>query len=1033
MIPLSISTAFLLVFEDRLVTYTDILTGHATSHVHMLDHLEDPEEPGSSRAKPVFTQWARALRRDDYLHIKDHIYLCREDGLVRFLDISSDVRHQIDSSHAAGRLKANVSTAFATLDLGQQFDDLLVAGGEMSDGGLWLFRPRHATTKPISKIPNWTPSIDMIAENVSLYPNRRSGPVATTNNRYKTQKRTFVPTGRGSTHGAVTEVRLGIEASLLQEIYGTEKGVDQLWVLPDLSSASIHFLISYPASSSFFSLDPADTMLDDDDNLPIDTEVQTLAAGLSEDGIIIQVTASSVRAFQRGNPQRRLEHILVGETILKATILASKDHGCLLLVAIKAVETITLRLACIQLEGNNIQVQNLGEPYLLRAEPSCLSLQEYRNEVVAIIGSLAATLHLFVCSGAGPREVSIHTFVGEFGICSSVAMIRNGLDSRLVCGLRNGSVHTFLLDSQPQLIPQDNISIGDTPASVITDANNPSRAFVACGTDFCTLEYATKSSIQSAMTKVWITHELRFDGDEEEQVAVSQPDLRIPNDSWGFAEGHLICIAGDHLRPIQVDKTSQPHMIPQKLNLDGTPSRIIYSEKWSRLIVLYTRIVIIRPPQRTGHHFRPGQRSLQSVFGFFEPDKMLNRPDHSSTGTAQVLHETESKRAANIIPMQECKPGEKVLGMMEWFPTDEKYRYLVVHTMIVYVDNRAPTGRLIFYSLSADPDGYMTMRNKKAVELKAPVFAVAAYGPSSLVYSCGNDIHLLRLDHSPNTPPHLLPPATFALRSRGAHISVHAPFVFVTTASESLTILKIEEAVTNEETKASLVFHYGDEVARDGIYHLVLPAQSLILTSSKDCVVAGLWMPPNNRISNSLSTTFMADLPVSITRFHQLTTIDEGTAVRDDTYTDGRVAGPILGSSTDGTIYQMEILDEPSWLLLRFIINMAKRHPIICPFRDIYGRAANGDPKPHIEPSPDKKRHRHVDGDILMRLLDRGAENLLREMLEREPGYDEHVTDFTNAEARQERFKQLMVDAHLEQDDPKTLVDWIRKLLCSAI
>lgn len=165
LIPLTMSTAFLLVFEDRIVTYTGVLHRPATSHVHWLDHMEGPEEPGSSRAKPVFTQWARAMRREDHVSKQDNIFLCREDGVVRFLDISEEreIPHMLDSSHKAGRLKVNVNTAFASLDLGIQFHDLLVAGGDMSDGGLWTFEPRRVPTKPMAKFPNWTPTIDFVA------------------------------------------------------------------------------------------------------------------------------------------------------------------------------------------------------------------------------------------------------------------------------------------------------------------------------------------------------------------------------------------------------------------------------------------------------------------------------------------------------------------------------------------------------------------------------------------------------------------------------------------------------------------------------------------------------------------------------------------------------------------------------------------------------------------------------------------------------------------------------------------------------
>ena len=1041
LIPLLMSTAFLLVFENRIATYTGILTGHATTHDHQLDHLEGPEEPGSSRAKPVFTQWARAMRREDHVSLQDNIYLCREDGVVRFLEISEEIRHMIDSSHAAGRLKANVNTAFASLDLGRQFNDLLVAGGDMSDGGLWTFAPRYGPTNPMISIANWTPTLDFVASHISRHPTRCSGHARTMGGQAQTQKRIFAPTGRGSTRGAVTEVRFGIEASLLAEVFETGKGVNQIWALYDCSGKGIHILISYPTHTVSFLAGSDDQLQDEDDEIQINTEAETLAAGLTQDGFVVQVTATSIRATQPGNHQRGLAVDLEDESFLKATILTSERYGCLLLVAVKAADELSLRWARISTDGPEVSIQSLGKPQALSAEPSCLSLQEAEGEIIALVGTLAGALQLFTRNGPSLQVTCSHRFEGEFAICNSIAMIQNASSFRLVCGLRNGSVQTLLLDASDSagpghvnLIPQGTIIMGNTSVLAITDENNHKRAIVACGITFCTLEYGPGNSTTSLLNKIWITHKQLPGINQEEIVAISQPRPGTPDGSSDFDAGQSFCVEGGQLRQIEISKATQPHMVPRRINLDGTPSKIIFSEKLGRLIVLYTRTVVVRPPQMNGHHFRAGQRSLQPVFGFLDPNKGLNRPDPTGIGNTQVLHEAESKRPANIVPVQECRLGEKFLGMTEWFPTDgsKGFHMLVVHTMLVHADNRAPTGRLIFFSLSKDQNNNVAMAWKKSTDLKAPVYAVAPYGSSSLVYSCGNNIHLHTLDMS-SVAPRWLAPITFPLRSRGTHISVNAPLLHVTTANESLSVLKVEEAAGNREEKTSLVFQYSDEIARDGIFHLEIPDQGLLLTSSKDCMVSGLWMPPERRINNCLSTVFKADLRGSITRFRQLARSAEPADMSEDKWVDGRLTDPILGSSSDGTFYQMDILDEPSWRLLRFIVNMAKRHPVICPFRDTYNPAVTESRKPHIEPSAENRRQRHVDGDILVRLLERGAEGILGDMLQREPGDDDQVVDFDTASARQKRFQELMVDAGLGQSSLTALVKWLRRLLASAL
>lgn len=556
LIPLKTSTAFMLMFERRIVTYTGVQQGHATACIHGLEHLEDAEEPGSSRARPVFTQWARAMRREDHV---DSIYLCREDGVVRFLEISDNLPAKIDSSHAAGRLKANINTAFAVLDLGCQYDDLLVAGGDMSDGGLWTFAPRRAPTQPMAKISDWTPTIDFAAAHVSGDATGQLGHAESMDDSARTQKRIFAPTGRGLIHGAITEVRFGIGATLLPDIVEIERGLDQMWVLPDSSGAGIYFLVSYPTRTVTFTARPDDLMQDEDDELQIDAEAPTLAAALTDDGFIIQVTATTIRATKPGDSQRGLAINLKNEAILKATILRSESLGCLLLVAVKAAGKLFLRWAVIRTDEPELSIKSLGQPHPLEAEPSCLSLQEIQGEVLALVGTLAEKLLIFKRNSSSLQQVHEHAFEGDYPICNSIAMIQNALHFWLVCGLRNGAVQALSLNiagnGQLSLVSQETVMMGTTPVSVITDDNNHKRAIVACGMTLCTLEYSTDTPSTTILNKVWITHK-HLSG-QAEVIAMAQPEIWIPHGSLGFADGHMFCVEDDKLRQIEISKASE--------------------------------------------------------------------------------------------------------------------------------------------------------------------------------------------------------------------------------------------------------------------------------------------------------------------------------------------------------------------------------------------------------------------------------------------------------------------------------------------
>ena len=1037
----------MLVLENRIVTYTDILTGHAKTHTHQLDHFEDPEEPGSSRAKPVFTQWARTMRHEGHVSLQDNIYLCREDGVVRFLEIKNTINSMIDSSHAAGRLRVNVSTAFASLNVGGQSHDYLVAGGDESDGGLWKFPPRDPVTAPMIPIRNWTPSIDIAAAHVPGYRDRRSLSAGAGGDPLSSQKRLFACTGRNSSHGAITEMRYGIEASISFEGYPAGRGVNRMWALHDCSGKCIQILLSYPTETVIFSIGPEtksedlddDTMQDADEEAQMYLEAETLAAGTTNDGCMVQITAYTIRVLQPGNRHRRLVRELdEAHCILKAATLKSDTSGFLLLAAVKRKDGPTIQVAQIRTDDPDIMIEDLGKPWLLGEEPSLVSLHEVQGNLIALIGTLGGSLQVFVWNGSTFAKEVTHTFQGEFAVCHSIAMISDAPQyRRLACGLRNGTVQTLILegmnDSCWNVLPHGDLVVGSTSVSVISDLKNPRRVILACGYTFCTLEYGPSINSAPKLNKIWITHHEDPGYCQKEITAICQADFSFLDESSASTAEELFCVDGDEFCVLDIGRAPQPQMVPRRMNLDGTPSRVIHSEILGKLIVLYGKAVITRASTGARQHFRAGQRKIQPFLAFLGLNQSLERPGPPAADY-HTLRERESGRPACVYMISERKQGEKFLGMMEWFPSDSTnaFHMLVVHTKIDYADERAPTGRLLFFSLSLSHDNEVLMNFKKSTDLKAPVYAIASYGSSSIVYSCGNDIHLHTLDLN-SASRRWLAPTSFSLRSRGTYISVNAPFIYVSTASESLSILKVEESDREDTAGRRLSFYYSDEVAREGITHLEIAEQGLLLTSSRDCMVVGLWIPPDQRINNSLSTIFKADLPGSVTRLRRLKrSAGSGGA---QALPDGRLADPVVACTTDGSLYQMELLNEPSWRLLRFIVNMAKRHPIVCPFRDVYVSPQQERYKSRIEPASNNSRHRHINGDILVRLLDRGAGDLLLEMLEREPGDDNLVVDFESADARQTRFAELLRDAGFvaEMTSLEPVVSWIRRLLDFAL
>lgn len=343
------------------------------------------------------------------------------------------------------------------------------------------------------------------------------------------------------------------------------------------------------------------------------------------------------------------------------------------------------------------------------------------------------------------------------------------------------------------------------------------------------------------------------------------------------------------------------------------------------------------------------------------------------------------------------KPGERIMGLLEWFPKGEgkSYHMLVVNTMIGQANNDTVQGRILILNFIKDENtGKLRLIEKNPSRCDKPVFSVAAYGDSSLVYGKGGELVLRTLRVSDRKWNEII---THKLRSPAISISVAFPFIYVTTSRESLSVFTFEAD--------RFVPQFSDSVARDGLRHLHLPNTGITLASNKVCSVAGLWQPPERPISNSLTTLFEAVLPASITQLRQGFVRPPWRSPAHPLQEPAKPSPSILGSSTDGALYQFDILNEAEWRLLRFIQNMAMRNPLICPF-------THQGPHPvHIEPSTAKGQYMHVDGDILARIVERGGLTLLRVMLEVERSQEQRFVDFDSSQERQNRFEQLVQEA----------------------
>ena len=459
LIPFAVTTGFSLVYEDRIALYPKMLEDMVPTFAPTLAPSRvDPKEPGSSQGFPLWTGWARPTRRDDWASTNECLYLCREDGTVRFMEFTRATPTMTVTSQV-GQININVDTAFAVLDNGVggwttekiSSDDILVAAGDMSHGSLIRFAARQ-DGEELQTISNWAPMIDfcLASVNTALHSSAvLAGPIHPGG-----RDRVFGCFGKGRNHGAVCELRSGIQARS-SIIFELDKGITKSWILPDLSGSgtAIYILIAYSRDDPTVVLrvghdggEPED-IHEPEALYGIDIDSMTLAACSTITGIVIQITERSLQAFvpSQGPPLvRRLD-----ETI-KLAYVEGRSSAILMATASNRLYYGSLTIDQGALRFDVAEESGVAKPIYLTSEPSCVYLETINQKIYAFVGTASGQLHVFIahCT-VGLQLILTYDFQGDVAICDSVAVIyrethaigRSGV--LILCGLRNGSLETF--------------------------------------------------------------------------------------------------------------------------------------------------------------------------------------------------------------------------------------------------------------------------------------------------------------------------------------------------------------------------------------------------------------------------------------------------------------------------------------------------------------------------------------------------------------------------------------------------------------
>ncbi|KAL2871075.1 protein thtA [Aspergillus lucknowensis] len=936
LVPLTKASSFILVTTTSMTVYKNKLDPRIDPTKYPLPALG--REPQRS---PLWTRWARPLRNWVYNQKHDDIYLCREDGLICYLGIGNE--GEVQNQSQLGHLYCDVDAAFDILDTGYEGGDLLLAAGNTGDGGLFVQKARDEP-RCVQKFMNWSPVTDSVIVKPPAGSTARTDEI--------TGDRFFVCSASSFGRGAMVELRYGIEAQIgllisLEELSGAR----DIWILPDSANGGVFVLTSDPVSSTILYL-PANFEEEisavDEADCGLDLNSPTLAAGYIESGSLVQVTDNAISIGATNEAKSRFcSDLDPGQSVAVAAVHGAKS---LIVAAIRTHQDVHVHVKQISPGGTDLGLSDVVPPFEVHYEPVYIMIEDLPIGTLIFIGTGDGRLLIYDISDDIRLLLDIVVTVENDDDISKaidgLAMIAHASETplntaTLLCGLRGGFLVMFSVTI--------NVDSADSPLDIrqaavrhlgFTSVKVHGRGdigLLTCGNGFwqvtCSAGHGPSDCV---VQRVWIT---------DQNNPAYYPKTIHSFAMMGSAtadvnglSGSLFCIADGQLMACTLDYTVKT--IPRRINLPGSANRVAYSQHLKSLVVAYSQTALETDTDPVKRYTRP-------YIDFLDPDSQ-----HSFDGRLNDLDTQGNK------PWRpQGAAGEKISCILEWTPRkgDEEYHFIVIGTAR---RNQSERGRVIFLQASRDStlDSQIECSVKYIHKFEGPVYSIVPYGDFTLMVSTGHEIVALEPKVAQSRRARS---ARFSVLSPAVSMSSHEPYVYLSTARESLLVLKT--------TEDRLALHAYDRQKHDGLSHIHIGGEDkLTLASSRGGRVSLLTENGVTETDKMMPIALCeAHLPSSVMKLSSSSKLSPLSA-RSQTF---------YGTAMNGTVYRFLILEGKEWRLLRLLQDLCIRDPGICPFTPKRKRQRN--PVGH-EPLELQPSHMHIDGDILSRLLVRDPSYLMR-------------------------------------------------------
>ncbi|KAH8725580.1 mono-functional DNA-alkylating methyl methanesulfonate N-term-domain-containing protein [Phaeosphaeriaceae sp. PMI808] len=1038
LIPLSRTSEFLLVFDTHISVYIDILSGVPRRIVARIDpSILSSLLPGDSKHRPRWVEWDKTPRNPDFP--KESFYVAREDGRIMYVE-----RGPANTVEAmeAGDWPHRIDTAFACLsvdnsEFSQSYPDVLIAGGAGNDGrlckfGSWPAEYSYAMSYPgtnqlsyVESITNWTPLMDLSITPCSVL----SAPG-------ESNRHSIVIAHGSSPHGEISEMRYGVQSNI-DHLFNEMSGCVGLWAI-DHGSQTIElegktarqyyamYTVTMPQETWLVRIARTQREIRGEfsgawedgnweteqvgpDNDGVIRAVETISACPWNEGFAIQITGEEIRILSRPSLHEN-DSIMYTSPILRA---ACRPNLPFVAVTYRESNRTYLEVVRIMPEGRFVRAQSQDSKLQLTHEVTCIELLEF-DGIQCIFASTADSTINFVkvddCGGLScilKEPLESGTTCGTPMILESAVSLLTKERPMLVCATRDG----FLLSSPlPVLGQRDSrfawhvVKMGTTSARITASSADLSTAFISCGPHFCRVRCSIRNSSKLDIDSIWFTNPVKSGYIQPPITAVYQlplsKNLNTPGRNLG---GFLLAVGGDQglFSQLDINRTwtaqdpptlaqNDCQAVPRKLLIGAKPTVVTYIKSLNKMVIATMEAKEGRAPP---HGYRVLHSAIKLIKG--SDDKVLDAPD--------IKMEDEDFSNNHIIDQFELKHGERVYSITEWVfinPQNKRYSLIIVGTGVPERTGKETGRRLV---INIGKHGKKLQLQKESV-FEHPVYCTVIYDNASSVTAYGRTLTFDIFEPDVGSD-RLKRRGLIELQSPGVHITVNAPFVYVSTLQHShicYEIVKGSRLGTYEFRKV-----FSDSRERNCSSHLVLdinydddnipkPDTIVLATDKKSSSIVGLYHPPERTYNSASPTIFEACLPRTVVRIQNGDIRPPWRRPSHPSHTPtGILNNDIIGTCSDGTIYAFSILSPPARHLLRLLQNLIqeneKRTPAnqdvtVLPrsgaIRDLLMNGADGNQEERIraldvDPRQMERRqagarYKHVDGDLLLRWMDEG-------------------------------------------------------------